>query len=760
MLGNLRFRLLIEWAVIAILGTIVVAAASNWRGTASFDNLLFDRLSTLSHPPADQNILIIAIDERSLKELGKWPWLRKYHAELLTKLDEAEPRSILLDILLSEPSNEQDDLALAQAMRGKTPVYLPMNFPTPGSDGNSYDIESPLPLLSKEAEGVGHVNIEFDEDGIVRRTSLCFKPESEGRSWLHITELVYRLTGNPSPAAKRTNNCEERLLVRYTARRSFAEISYVDALMSEIPRELVKGRDIIIGATAAGMGDNYPGPFADGGLISGAEIMANGLASIRRDDFITQVGKSTSFTLSQLPVWILMLGFLRWQPRTALIVSLSLVGFVLSASSLALFGGYWFPPGAALLGMLLVYPLWGWRRLQAMSDFMASELGDLALESEALPLPLSNDRTSDLVGRQSAALATAIDHVRDLRRFVSDSLEHLPDPMFVSDNSGIVTLANHRVGDLLGSDLKGQTRAALLDRLVAPQHRTFVEAYLWARAHGRDEAEEYVRFASPGGSTFVMRSADIRNDAGSKQGEIHYLADISALAQAETDREQALQLLSHDMRAPQSAIISMLPALPDKEMGHRIERHARRTIQLAQDFVDIALMGESAFEGEDVLLADLVRDVADSLWPLAEERQVKIDIEDSSDSGFVIAEPDSLMRAITNLLDNAIKYSPTPGKIFVKIEHSLYAGSEALDVVIHDQGKGIDPDLLPNIFRRFSARAREGSRIKSSGLGLAYVKAVALRHGGSVEAENLAQGGALFRLTLPKASELNPDPDV
>ena len=60
MLGNLRFRLLLEWAAIAILGTHVVAAASNWRGTASFDNLLFDRLSTLSRPPADQNILIIS----------------------------------------------------------------------------------------------------------------------------------------------------------------------------------------------------------------------------------------------------------------------------------------------------------------------------------------------------------------------------------------------------------------------------------------------------------------------------------------------------------------------------------------------------------------------------------------------------------------------------------------------------------------------------------------------------------------------------
>jgi signal transduction histidine kinase len=411
---------------------------------------------------------------------------------------------------------------------------------------------------------------------------------------------------------------------------------------------------------------------------------------------------------------------------------------------------------------MLVYPFWGWRRLQAMSDFMASELGDLALESEALPMPLSNDRTSDLVGRQSAALATAIDHVRDLRRFVSDSLEHLPDPMFVSDNGGIVTLANHRIDDLLGSDLKGQTRAALLDRLVAPQHRPIVEAYLWARAHGQDgDADtEYVRFASPGGSTFVLRSADIRNDANIKQGEIHYLADISALAQAETDREQALELLSHDMRAPQSAIISMLPAIPDKDIGHRIERHARRTIQLAQDFVDIARMGESRFDGQEVLLADLVRDVADSLWPLAEERQVKIDITDNSDSGFVIAEPDSLTRAITNLLDNAIKYSPKTGKIFVRIDHGLAADSRAIVVVIHDQGKGIDPDFLPHLFKRFAARARDGSRIKSSGLGLAYVKAVAMRHGGSIEAENSLQGGAVFRLTLPKALDVSPDLDA
>jgi hypothetical protein len=134
-------------------------------------------------------------------------------------------------------------------------------------------------------------------------------------------------------------------------------------------------------------------------------------------------------------------------------------------------------------------------------------------------------------------------------------------------------------------------------------------------------------------------------------GHIHYLTDISELAKAEAEREEALQLLSHDMRAPQSAIIAMLPALPDAQTRSRIERHARRTIQLAQDFVDIARMGETHFDGVDILFGDLVKDVADSLWPLAQERQVRIRVQDDTDGGFIFGEPDGLSRAVSNLFD-------------------------------------------------------------------------------------------------------------
>ncbi|MBK6707851.1 MAG: CHASE2 domain-containing protein [Sphingomonadales bacterium] len=755
---TLRRRLLIEWCLIALVATLSVTFATYWRGTAAFDNLVYDQLSSISRPAPDEDILLINIDEASMARIGKWPWDRSIHAQLIEKLSPAKPRTILLDILLSEPGGADSDARLAPAMKSAGNVFLPVNFHSPGSDGRAYDTERPLPLLAAAAKGAGHVNVAFDNDGIVRRINLCFSDDEQ--DWPHLTELVFRNGGPGSAASGRLPNCEAQLMLPYAARDTFSEISYADALDGGIPAKLVEGRDIIIGATAAGMGDNYPGPFSDGGVVSGTEIMANMVAALRRDDFVTPATNWQVMLLSLLPTWLLMIGFLRWQPRTALIVSVGIFALILICSTSALAASLWFPPGAALLGIILVYPLWGWRRLQAMSAFMHDELGELEREGDIVPLALNPDRGSDLVGRQSAALASAIDHLRDLRRFVSDSLEHLPDPMFVTDTAGTVTMANHRIEDYLGPVAKGTSLKTLLDRIVASAHRRSVDDYL--RVTGKTQQnphQPFVRFVSPDGSHFVMRSAPVVNDADKTVGHIHYLADISTLAQAENDREEALQLLSHDMRSPQSAIIALLPTIGDKRVSGRIEGHARRTIALAQDFVDIARMGESPFEGTDILLADLARDIADNLWPLASERSVTIDVVDNSDSAFVLAEADSLGRAITNILDNAVKFSPAGGTIRVSIDRLKAENGATIELAISDDGTGIDADLLPRLFTRFAARSAPDARIKSSGLGLTYVRAVAERHGGKVWAENRATG-ACFYMQIPEAMEPIPDPDV
>jgi PAS domain S-box-containing protein len=747
---TLRLRLIIEWLVIAISASLVVMLALQWRGTASFDYLFYDQLSGIGRPKADQKTLIVSIDDASLAKLGQWPWSRDKHAALITKLQGAKPRSILLDILISEPGAAEQDAALANAMRLGSPVYIPLHFVSPGSDGKNYDVVKPVPIIAEAAAGIGHVNIEFDTDGVVRRGTLCFSQDDVGDKWPHIVELVWRASGKPSKAYEGKDRCDTNLLIPYSARGGVAEVSYADVLAGEVPTDLIKGRNIIIGATAVGLGDAYPVPLADGGLLSGAEIMANMLAAIERDNFVQPLSTITTAALSLLPLIVLLIGFLRWRPRLALLMSVAMVVTILVASTMLLSMQYWFPPGAALLGILFVYPLWGWRRLQAMSDFMASEIGDLERDGEILPVPAINDRSSDLVGRQSAILAGAIDHMRDLRRFVSDAMEHLPDPMFVTNNDNVITMANHLTGQRLGRDITGQKLADMLEQVVQPQYLKSVRAYF--DLDSTEMSETFIRFIARDGRTFVMRSADVLNDANIVRGRIHYLADITELAKAEGDREEALQLLSHDMRAPQSAIIAMLSNLDDDNAKVRIEGHARRTMQLAQDFVQIARMGETEFDGDDILLGDLARDVADSLWPLAKERGITIEVDDISDGAFVFAEADSLSRALTNLVDNAIKHSPDSSKIHIDISRVENA---RLEVRVRDQGAGIDPDLLPNLFTRF-AKGKEGkSRVKSLGLGLAFVRAVADRHKGSVRAENAHNGGACFILSLPESLEIN-----
>lgn len=755
---NLRLRLAIEWVLIGIIGTFLVVAAQKWEGAASFDNLFYDQLTSAFRPPADDSILLVNIDDASLAALGKWPWPRSTHAKLVTKLQLAAPRTITVDILLSESGDAAADEELAAAMRGPAPVFVPLHFSAPGQDGLDYDVIPPAPAFAAAARGIGHVDVVSDGDGTVRRARLCAEPNANGDKWPHLMELAFRGSSRAASSAFQQAQCEQTALIPYSKRGSYSEISYIDVINGDVPASLLKNRNIIIGATALGMQDNFPVPYADGGTLAGSEIMANILAAIKRNNFVTLAPYNAVILLSLLPMWLLLVGFLRLSPRLSLIVSVTFVCVILLVSTSALRFGLWLPPGAALIGILIVYPLWGWRRLQSISDFMASELTDLSAEDKMLPIALGTKTATDLVGRQSAALANAIDQLRDLRRFIANVMADLPDPMIVTDTGGRITLVNDLVTDRIHRQVIGYKFGDILGQAAVPEHRAMVAEYI-AKRHQRIPATtpnspsqlEFVRFHTVEGDTFVMRQSAIEDTGGNLAGYVYYLADITALARAEEEREQVLQLLSHDMRAPQSAIIASLSGDIDANVRKRIETNARRTMQLAQDFVDIARMGETEFTGEDVLLADLLRDVADNFWPLASERSVTIAIRDDTDAAFVMAEPDSLTRAFSNLIDNAIKFSPAGGIITVTIERQMAGIKPVIAIKITDSGKGIDPGILPRLFQRFAATAQQSGRAKGTGLGLTYVLAVIDRHSGTISAANLDTGGSCFTAILPEA---------
>tara|TARA_R110000772_G_scaffold100306_7_gene200540 strand:- start:441 stop:2717 length:2277 start_codon:yes stop_codon:yes gene_type:complete len=754
---KLRHRLGIEWAGVALVASLIVTALIYWNSLSGFDNLLYDRLSEYDRPEASEEMLIIAVDEDSLEAVGKWPWPRDRHADLLSILAEAEPKAIAFDILLSEPGSTEDDMALAEAATKNKNLFLPLHFVFPGSNGADFDVKEPIAPLKQAASGVGHVNLVFDRDGVVRRTSLCFAGTVDGTEtiWPHLMEQLYSsVNGRSSAGYTRLENCQQPLLMPFADRGAFSQIPYAAVLNGEIPAAFLKDKIILVGATAQGLGDQHPVQLGDGGTMAGVEIMANMLGDIMVDNFITPVSLGMQIALSLIPAWILLIGFWRLRPRTTIFVSVGLIVVILVLSAVLLSFQIWFAPGAALVGLSLVYPIWGWRRLQATSDFMDSELEKYRSETLDIPVLRGSLGPADLVTQQAEDLAYAIKHMRDLRRFISDALTNLPDPMFITDLDGKVNFVNKLAQTGVEDGIQDLALDDMLDRFVAPDDLNDVKDYLALDQQMREH--DYVDFTSLNDEVFAMRRARILSDEGELRGHIHYLADITEVANAAQEREEVLQLLSHDMRSPQAAILALLDGQDMTDSNKRIESHARRTLALADNFVGLARIKSGEFSGEDILLSDLVIEANDSLWPLAKQRGIKSRVEDQSDGAFIIGEPSSLYRSFANLIDNAIKYSPDNSEITIFLRNISLDKEPFVSVAITDQGNGIAEDMLDHLFDRFVSHDGDSKgTVKGAGLGLSFVAAVIERHGGSIRAENVRDGGARLTILLPLA----PDPE-
>jgi signal transduction histidine kinase len=401
----------------------------------------------------------------------------------------------------------------------------------------------------------------------------------------------------------------------------------------------------------------------------------------------------------------------------------------------------------------LVYPLWGWRRLQATSDFLDAQLGRLQDGQAAIPVVERSLVPVDHVTGQAEALGQAITHNRDLRRFIADALANLPDPMFLTGLDNRVKLANKLSQIGAGDGVVDLPLGAMLDRFVADSDREAVQQYLNQQA--RNQPADFVDFQSRDSRVFAMRRVPVLSDQNDLRGHIHYLADITALAKASSEREQVIELLSHDMRAPQAAILALLDGQMTPAVRQQIANNARRTLTMADNFVDLARMNANDFEGEPLLVSALLTEAADSFWPIANQRGVTIMLDDRSDCAFVIGEGGTLYRAFCNVIDNAIKYSPDGGRISIDLRRTADDGGDWLSIAIADSGNGIAPAILPRLFERFASSGDRGAAgVKGTGLGLNFVAAVVARHGGSIRADNAERGtGTCFTILLPLAPD-------
>lgn len=751
--------------------TIVLAALTallgSLNGLGRVDQIAYDRAISLARLPPTGDVVLVVIDDESLSALGRWPWPRVVHAALLDRLQGA--RAVGVDIVFAEPelARADSDRVFADAIRKQGRVVLPVVL---NDNQASTLVERPVAPLAAAAAGLGYINIVPDVDGVVRRVT--WTQEVQGVEWLHFALAMLRVGGEDATVRRFVESLPTgATLIPYRGPPgSFHTVPYVSVLRGDLPADYFRGKYVMVGAWATGMGDVYPAPVSHSTSgISGVEIMGSMLQSVREGRVVHAAPSWLSALASAVPVLFLCLALPRLSPRqTVLYATLLFLVVLVGATVMLTWGDLWIPPAAALLGLAICYPIWSWRSQEAALRYMTKEMARLRREyppvmHEAYPQDLRISRSLD---QHVAELDQALSRVRNLRRFLIDGLDGMPDATLVVDQAGRLQFRNRpavlyflnlsirppRVGSALAPVLEQAFEDVATRQLISASLRTRSE--LPGASTVQDRVSIEVRDRA--GQDLLIRCAPIHTARGAHAGLVVTLSDISAIRQAERQREETLRFISHDMRAPQNSILALV-ALNQREQVSgapqdvltRIASLAHRTLGLVDDFIQLTRAESMDISHAKLNLADVVHNAADEFWAAAQGRNITVHVQDPPTPAITYGDQALILRAVCNLVDNAIKYSNVGARVELRVTS---AEDATWRIEVQDTGAGIAADEQERLFQPFfrTGEAHE-SDVGGSGLGLAFVKTVAQRHGGHITVQSERGVGTTFTLSLPMA---------
>lgn len=349
-------------------------------------------------------------------------------------------------------------------------------------------------------------------------------------------------------------------------------------------------------------------------------------------------------------------------------------------------------------------------------------------------------------------------------------LDHLNQALLLVNAQGQIEISNSRLESLLGVpslELAGLPLIRLLEHPTWMQQLGFeaddinrlvyqLQTGDWSsQSQGADYHLEQP-YARDIHRSHVLLPADNQQVTGL----LLLYSDITASREAQSSQGQMMSMIVHDLRSPLSAITSSMRLLqdsadPQTEFGQSVlrmsdisGRAARKLLTLVNSLLDVVKMesGIISLEREKVNLEHLLTNVLSELTPMANEMDVQLQVSNIAPSPLLYVDPDKIERVFYNLLDNAIKFSPSDST--VRIEgHSSTNGFLRVNVI--DQGLGIRDEDKTKLFNRFQQVEEQLARRRGTGLGLTFCKLAIEAHGGSIWIEDNATGGSIFAFTLP-----------
>ena len=369
-------------------------------------------------------------------------------------------------------------------------------------------------------------------------------------------------------------------------------------------------------------------------------------------------------------------------------------------------------------------------------------------------------RTRDEIGRLGEAFTAMAGRLRETihglteeRHKLEAILTSMVDAVVAIDRQGRVIMVN-----LAAEDLLGVRREEVIGRPAAE----VLPATLCALVQDAVAQRRLVAAELPGesGERLVeIRCAPIQGN-GKDAGTVAVLRDVTELRRSERLRRELTANVSHELRTPLTSIKGFSEtllggAMRDETTSRRfleiINAEADRLVKLVDDLMDLSRLEARgvALELAPVDLPALIEEMVAHLRPLAGGRH--LDVCAGPRGTMVLGDRNRLAQVLTNLIDNAIKFTTERGRVEIAWQDQ----NGSVLVTVRDDGRGIPASDLPHIFQRFYKADRSRSGNSGSGLGLAITRPIVEAHGGRITVQSREGDGTTFAVVLPKVDNGN-----
>jgi two-component system phosphate regulon sensor histidine kinase PhoR len=335
----------------------------------------------------------------------------------------------------------------------------------------------------------------------------------------------------------------------------------------------------------------------------------------------------------------------------------------------------------------------------------------------------------------------------------------MADGVLVTNREGEVVLCNSTLLQLLGVNSPPPQPGPLADYLTEGAVKDAIHSLLAGADQNPEKliAQEFCQ----NGMHLRALSAPFSGPDNQVLGTVTVFHDVTHFKELDEMKNDFVRMVSHELRSPLAAITQQHSVILDglagdltekqQELLARAQAKIQGLLNLINDLLDLAKMeaGYGQIEQVPLNLRPILTEILALLREKATNQRITLNLEAPEDLPLIQADRRSMEEVFTNLVSNAINYSPDGGKVSVAvISHGDY-----LEVLVKDQGIGIEAEEIPKIFDKFyRVKSPKTRQVIGTGLGLSLVKGLIEAHRGAVDVESTVGAGTTFRVKLPTAT--------